>query len=172
MSSELTYDEVQNLPVPIDEEPGSIAPAVVKTNGWKDQRDKLFRKLRYPKEVKEKILVRLSELSAQGTDKHTMLATMKAEGFTKADGKEIDISWLDYFRYNNRIAKYPTRGEVGEAHLKSKAQDVVDELRDELDKPQSYGESQYSSATHAILRDDQINDAKKVRLLKVLWCEV
>ena len=174
--SEFTDDEVVGTTL-IENEPGSVVPVVeVKHPGsWREQRDKVFKRARYPKEMKEKILVRMGELFEQGNLKTDILRIMKEEGFKKADGTEIDAAWLDYFRYNNRIAKYPTRGEVAKSHLKSKMQDVVDQLREEeeakkqnedLSPPSTHG------LTRAILSDDSINEAKKVRLLKVLWCEV
>ena len=172
--SEFTDDEVVGTTL-IENEPGSMVPVVeVKHPGsWREQRDKVFKRARYQKEMKEKILVRMGKLFEQGNLKADILRIMKEEGFKKADGTEIDAAWLDYFRYNNRIAKYPTRGEVAKSHLKSKAtEEIVDEIRNEEEKGCDLSPPSTHGLTRAILSDDSLNEAKKVRLLKVLWCEV
>ena len=85
--SEFTDDEVVGTTL-IENEPGSVVPVVeVKHPGsWREQRDKVFKRARYPKEMKEKILVRMGELFEQGNLKTDILRIMKEEGFKKADG--------------------------------------------------------------------------------------
>jgi hypothetical protein len=147
---------------------GEVDYTVKSPGSWKEQRNDHFKKARYAPEVKEKILNRLKELIEAGEVKNAILRIMKSEGFTKADGKEIDMSWLDYFHYNNRIAKYPTRGEVAENHLKSKlSSEALDEVVE--DAKQSAPSTIFAVS---ILNDETLSDSKKVRLLKVLWCEV